>query len=59
MKPADAKDTKMTAFFLETKMTGFKSIEDAMAWVDSQAVRRMGVRGHVAEAQGYAQIFAV
>ena len=48
----------MTAFFMDRKATGFRSIEDAMAWVDRQA-QRFGMRGHEAEAKGYAQIFNV
>jgi hypothetical protein len=46
----------MTAFFMERKETGFISIETAMAWVDQQAAK-FGMRGHEAEAKGYAQIF--
>lgn len=48
----------MTAFFMENKETGFETLEDAMEWVDRQAAR-FGMRGHEAEAKGYAQIFNV
>lgn len=49
----------MTAFFLDKSKSGFATLEGAMAWADAQAIKRMGVRGHVAEAKGYAQIFNV
>ena len=45
-----------TAFFQEEKQT-FTSMEDAMEWVDSRAVRRMAIRGHEAVDLGYADIF--
>lgn len=44
------------AFFQELK-TAHATLEDAMAWVDAQS-SRIGMRGHEAEAKGYAQIFA-
>ena len=46
----------MTAFFYDQKQSGFATLEDAMAWVDRQATR-FGMRGHEAEAKGFAQIF--
>lgn len=44
-----------TAFFQDRKAT-FTSLEAAMEWVDRQAAR-FGMRGHEAEAKGWAQIF--
>lgn len=48
----------MTAFFMDEKRTGFDSLEEAMTWVDQRA-RCFGMKGHEAEAKGFAQIFQV
>lgn len=45
----------MTAFFMEKK-SKHETLECAMEWIDQQA-SRFGMRGHEAEAKGYAQIF--
>lgn len=45
----------MTAFFMEKKTT-HTTLESAMEWIAREA-SRFGMRGHEAEAKGYAQIF--
>ncbi len=49
------RDAKMTAFFMDSKLT-FSSTEAAMGWIITQAAR-FGMTGPEAEAKGYAQIF--
>ena len=47
----------MTAYFMDDKQSGFTHIEDAMEWIDRQAVRRLGMRGDQAVAKGWADFF--
>ena len=47
---------KFTAFFEERKAE-FSTLEEAMDWVHSQALRYVGMTGPSAEERGLAQIF--